>query len=231
MILQKYASCWLFNSQILWVSLPWFFLRKPSGTLNCFCNAKKLLDSSKIFQSYPLAESQIYHFFIHFFRMEEIHRKANGLKKNLMCIYKWIDVHRPCMLCNVLYVMQNACFMLQVVMSFMECLERCLGHMMQLSLTDELCISHMHSLPYTVIQTVKAAFKHCKVNLIWTYNGRLPKKLISSSGYITKSLTVKFLSCNGRVVKCILNGVKISNNHRFVVMLVFKTMVFCSLKQ
>ncbi|KAL9988824.1 hypothetical protein ACROYT_G003312 [Oculina patagonica] len=52
--------------------------------------------------------------------------------------------------------------LLQVIMSFMECLERYLGHMMQLSLTDELCISHMHSLPSAVIQTVKAAFKHCK---------------------------------------------------------------------
>lgn len=50
-------------------------------------------------------------------------------------------------------------------MYFMECLERCLGHVMQLSLTDELCIGHMHSLPSAVIQTVKAAFKHCKVHL------------------------------------------------------------------
>lgn len=67
--------------------------------------------------------------------------------------------------CNIiaqLYVFLF-CFMLQVVMSFMECLERCLGHMTQLSLTDELSIGHMHSLPSAVIQTVKEAFKHCKV--------------------------------------------------------------------
>ena len=50
-------------------------------------------------------------------------------------------------------------------MSFMECLERCVGHMTQLLLTDELSISHMHSLPSVVIQTVKEAFKHCKVHL------------------------------------------------------------------
>ena len=55
--------------------------------------------------------------------------------------------------------------MQQVVMSFMECLERCVGHMAQLSLTDELSISHMHTLPSAVIQTVKEAFKHCKVHL------------------------------------------------------------------
>lgn len=51
---------------------------------------------------------------------------------------------------------------LQVVMSFMECLEKCVGHMAQLSLTDELSIGHMHSLPSAIIQTVKEAFKHCK---------------------------------------------------------------------
>ena len=41
-----------------------------------------------------------------------------------------------------------------------------MGHMMQLSLTDELSIGHMHSLPSAVIQTVKATFKHCKVYLV-----------------------------------------------------------------
>ena len=48
-------------------------------------------------------------------------------------------------------------------MSFMSCLETCVGHMMELSLTDELCISHMSSLPSAVIQTIKTTFKHCKV--------------------------------------------------------------------
>ncbi|KAJ7334458.1 hypothetical protein OS493_014775 [Desmophyllum pertusum] len=52
--------------------------------------------------------------------------------------------------------------LLQLVMSFMECLESCLGHVTQLSLTDELSIGHIHSLPSAVIQTVKATFKHCK---------------------------------------------------------------------
>ena len=40
-----------------------------------------------------------------------------------------------------------------------------MGHMMQLSLTDELSIGHMHSLPSAVFQTIKATFKHCKVYL------------------------------------------------------------------
>ena len=53
------------------------------------------------------------------------------------------------------------CF--QLVLSFMACLESCIGHMSQLSLADELCMSHLHSLPSAVIQTVKTAFKHCKV--------------------------------------------------------------------
>ncbi|CAH3109842.1 unnamed protein product [Porites lobata] len=52
--------------------------------------------------------------------------------------------------------------LLQLVLSFMACLESCIGHMSQLSLTDELCMSHLHSLPSAVIQTVKTAFKHCK---------------------------------------------------------------------
>ena len=50
-------------------------------------------------------------------------------------------------------------------MSFMGCLEKCVGHMAQLSLTDEVSIGHMHSLPSAIIQTVKEAFKHCKVCL------------------------------------------------------------------
>lgn len=57
-------------------------------------------------------------------------------------------------------------FCLQLVMSFMACLESCIGHMSQLSLTDELCIGHMHSLPSAVFQTVKATFKHCKVPVL-----------------------------------------------------------------
>ena len=48
-------------------------------------------------------------------------------------------------------------------MSYMACLENYVGHMMQLSLTDELSIGHMHSLPSAVFQTIKATFKHCKV--------------------------------------------------------------------
>ena len=62
-------------------------------------------------------------------------------------------------------------------MSFMECLERCVVHMTQLSLTDELSIGHMHSLPSAVIQTVKEAFKHCKVQQNYPWNARATKKL------------------------------------------------------
>ena len=54
-------------------------------------------------------------------------------------------------------------FCLQLIMSYMACLENYVGHMMQLSLTDELSIGHMHSLPSAVFQTIKATFKHCKV--------------------------------------------------------------------
>ena len=57
----------------------------------------------------------------------------------------------------------------QLVLSFMACLESCIGHMSQLSLTDELSISHLHSLPSAVIQTVKTAFKHCKVPYMAQY--------------------------------------------------------------
>lgn len=85
-----------------------------------------------------------------------VRKKSHVVFTNELCAHTC-----PVVQCTV---MQNACFMLQVVMSFMECLERCLGHMMQLSLTDELCISHMHSLPSAVIQTVMVAFKHCKVH-------------------------------------------------------------------
>ena len=60
-------------------------------------------------------------------------------------------------------------------MSFMECLERCVGHMTQLSLTDELSIGHMHSLPSAVIQTVKEVFKHCKVHLNYPGNTGVTK--------------------------------------------------------
>ncbi|XP_029197824.2 uncharacterized protein C1orf112-like isoform X1 [Acropora millepora] len=52
--------------------------------------------------------------------------------------------------------------LLQLIMSYMACLENYVGHMMQLSLTDELSIGHMHSLPSAVFQTIKATFKHCK---------------------------------------------------------------------
>ena len=51
-------------------------------------------------------------------------------------------------------------------MSFMSYLESCIGHVSQLSLADELCIGHIHSLPSAVIQTVKATFKHCKVHAV-----------------------------------------------------------------
>ena len=57
----------------------------------------------------------------------------------------------------------------QLVLSFMACLESCIGHMSQLSLTDELSISHLQTLPSAVIQTVKTAFKHCKVSYMAEY--------------------------------------------------------------
>ena len=50
-------------------------------------------------------------------------------------------------------------------MSYMECLENYVAHVMQLSFADdnELSIGQVCSLPSAIIQTVKATFKHCKV--------------------------------------------------------------------
>ncbi|XP_068695409.1 FIGNL1-interacting regulator of recombination and mitosis-like isoform X1 [Montipora foliosa] len=54
--------------------------------------------------------------------------------------------------------------LLQSIMSYMECLENYVAHVMQLSLADdnELSIGQVRSLPSAIIQTVKATFKHCK---------------------------------------------------------------------
>lgn len=66
-----------------------------------------------------------------------------------------------------MYCIVVICF--QLVLSFMACLESCIGHISQLSLTDELSMSNLHSLPSAVIQTVKTAFKHCKVPYMVQY--------------------------------------------------------------
>ncbi|CAH3033867.1 unnamed protein product [Pocillopora meandrina] len=58
--------------------------------------------------------------------------------------------------------LQTVQSLLQLVMAFMEWLETCVGNVTQLSLTEELFIEHIHSLPSAVLQTVNATFKHCK---------------------------------------------------------------------
>ena len=73
-------------------------------------------------------------------------------------------------------------------MSFMSCLETCVGHMMELSLTDEVCISHMFSLPAAVIQTVKMTFKHCKVHYYYYHIHTNNKSLVSNNKFIIGSL-------------------------------------------
>ncbi|PFX34777.1 Uncharacterized protein C1orf112-like [Stylophora pistillata] len=61
--------------------------------------------------------------------------------------------------CDRLQMVQS---LLQLVIEFMECLETCIGIVTQLSLTEELFIEHVHSLPSAVLLTVNATFKHCK---------------------------------------------------------------------
>ena len=67
-------------------------------------------------------------------------------------------------LISYLVLLNFSLYILQLVMAFMECLETCVGNVTQLSLTEELFIEHIHSLPSAVLQTVNATFKHCKVH-------------------------------------------------------------------
>lgn len=99
-----------------------------------------------------------------FYRSVQLYKMtSNGLNSSINLIHLLsavLNVHP-------FFKEQNYIFhfsFFQLVMSYMACLESCIGHMMQLSLTDEVCISHMHSLPSAVIQTIKATFKHCKVH-------------------------------------------------------------------
>lgn len=79
----------------------------------------------------------------------------------------------------------------------MACLENYVGHMMQLSLTDELSIGHMHSLPSAVIHTIKATFKHCKVYLAYKRRNDIEltsvgKNVIIVATYYTNSCICAF---------------------------------------